>query len=141
MGWYKIDPETGLADEKGASKLSEAPDLLLLNAIPHVDNEEGAHYLGDGPADMASTLPSEIAEAADAASWSPEEIRQLIGQGRVPKGVSAEAALQLAEIVRAFWQDIDGCYEEDWDRGVLPGERKWICEHAVSLILNRDEED
>ena len=59
MGWYRIDPATGKAAKEGHSKLSRPPEVVLLNAVPGVDDDEAHCYLGDGPWDMASTLRGE----------------------------------------------------------------------------------
>jgi hypothetical protein len=136
MGWWRIDPETGYPAENAASSLSRPPVFVLLNAVPGVDDESGACYLGDGPSDMVSTIPAEVAGILGGpASWSAGEVRELFLSGRVPPGVGAELARKLRAAVDEFWADIDGCYEDDWDRPAGPVARRWICEELVSRLV------
>ncbi len=60
MGWWRIDPETGMPLANSPSALSKPPDFVLLNVAPGVDDDTEASYLGDGTWDMASKLPSEL---------------------------------------------------------------------------------
>src|SRR5262245_36192286 len=127
MGWHKIDPKTGASPNEAQSALSQPPDFVLLNAVPGVDDNETDCYLGDGPWDMASTVPAEIeAVLGKGQQLSDEEVRALLLNRVVPKGVgSARSDLgkKLLKVVEAFWQDIDSCYQDDWDRGAKPAER------------------
>src|SRR4051812_43108682 len=136
MGWWRIDPETGEPLKEGHSKLSR-PDLVLLNAVPGVDNEEEACYLGDGPWDMASTMPAEIkAATGDALRLSDEQLRDLLLRRVVPPGASTEIGAQLLQGVSAFWKDIDSCYEDDWERPARPAEQRWVCEYVIQCRSN-----
>jgi hypothetical protein len=136
MGWWRIDPESGLPAAGAASALSRPPDFVLLNAVPGVDAEAGACYLGDGPSDMVSTMPAAIAGITGGpASWSADQVRDLFLRARIPAGVGAKAAGALRAAAREFWADIDGCYEDDWDRPARPAERRWICEELVDRLV------
>jgi hypothetical protein len=138
MGWWRIDPQTGMTLEGASSALSRPPEFVLLNAVPDVDDEAGACFLGDGPSDMVSTLPNEVAAIAkDAGSWSADQVRELFLHGRVPAGVGPKQASELQHVVEAFWADINGCYEDEWERPALPDEKKWICEEAVDRLTRR----
>src|SRR6476620_6690776 len=118
MGWYRIDPETGMPLKDGHSKLSRLPDAVLLNAIPGVDDDEAACYLGDGPWDMSSTMPEEIqAATGDAIRLSDDQLRDLLLRRVLPTGVAdpqSQIGVKLLQVTDAFWKDIDSCYEDDW---------------------------
>jgi len=60
MGWWRIDPDTGKPLRDGHSRLSCPPGFVLLNALPGVDKDEEAHYLGDSPWDMAYSAVNKI---------------------------------------------------------------------------------
>src|SRR5262249_23082832 len=133
-----INPETGEPLRGATSSLSRPPEFVLLNAVPGVDGSEGACYLGDGPSDMVSTLPAEFAAIVGPhVSWSAAQISTLFLNGRVPHGVGARAKAQLKKAVKAFWADIDDCYDFDWERPALPAEKRWICEEAVERLTQR----
>jgi len=142
MGWWKIDPDSGMPAKDTHSALSRPPDFVLLNAVPGVDREEAACYLGDGPWDMASTVPDEIVAVIDGAlSLSDDQLRDLLLRRVVPPsvaGVGPEIGAQLLQVVDAFWQDIDGCYEDDWERPARTAEKRWICEYVLECRTTRD---
>ena len=135
MGWWKIDPGTGMPLKEGHSALSRPPEFVLLNAVPGVDSEEGAFYLGDSPWDLVSTIPREIEGVIGTArSLSDEGVRDLLLRRVVPRSVvewRPEAAARLLQVVDAFWKDIDDIYAEDWGRPSRPAERRWICEYLL----------
>lgn len=138
MGWWRINPKTGMPLEGASSALSKPPDMVLLNAVPGVDDQAGACYLGDGPSDMVSTMPDEIdGIAGDDVDWTPEAVRALFSKGQAPAGVGPKMAASLRQAVKAFWDDIDSCYEDDWDRTALPAEKRWICEEVVERMTDR----
>src|SRR3954447_21054181 len=101
MGWWPIDPSTGRMPEGKMSSLSKPPDFVLLNAVPGADNAEGAHYLGDGPWDMMSSMPKELADITDTSKWSADDIRGLLLQDKTPPGVDAATMDDLRECVAA----------------------------------------
>jgi hypothetical protein len=137
MGWWKIDPQTGKPVKDARSALGRAPESVLLNAVPGVDDEAAACYLGDAPWDIASTVPKKLAAATDGArALSDDQLRDLFLRRAVPPGV-AEAAAQLLRVVDAFWSDIDGCYEDDWERPARPAEKRWVCEYVVKCRTGR----
>ncbi len=93
MGWWKIDPNTGGPAEDGQSKLSQPPDFTLLNAVPGVDDEENATYLGDGPLDMASTLLDELDSVLGGRfQMSGDEFRALFSSALCPSAPVVLAA-------------------------------------------------
>src|SRR4051812_33947985 len=104
MGWWRIDPDTGMPLKDGHSKLSR-PDLVLLNAVPGVDDNEAACYLGDGPWDMSSTMPAEIAAATgDALFLSDDQLRDLLLRRVLPPGVAgppSDIGVKLLQITDA----------------------------------------
>jgi hypothetical protein len=138
MGWWQIEPATGKPKEDARSALSEPPDFVLLNAVPGIDGDEAACYLGDGPWDMASTLPDEILAAVGPVAWSEEQVRDLFLTKSAPPdlGFSARQIEQLHQIVDNFWKDIDFCYEDDWERPARASERHWIGEDVVRRLTN-----
>jgi hypothetical protein len=136
MGWHKIDPKTGAPAKDAHSKLSQPPDFVLLNAVPGADDNDADCYLGDGPWDMASTVPAEIKEViGDLSQLSDEQIRELLLRRVVPSSVGGDKSdigVKLLHVVDAFWSDIDSCYEDDWDRPAKPDEKRWICENVLA---------
>src|SRR5947209_3601707 len=103
MGWHRIDPETGMPLEGGHSKLSRPPEFVLLNAVPGADDDEdGDHFLGDGPWDMASSAVQKV-EALIGSTPRPteDEADRLFLERVLPQSFaslppdSAEAILRL----------------------------------------------
>jgi hypothetical protein len=140
MGWHKIDPRTGAPAKDAHSNLSKPPDFVLLNAVPGADDDDANCYLGDGPWDMASTVPAEInAVLGDASQLSDEQIRDLLLRRVVPSSVGnkqSDIGVKLLHVVDAFWKDIDSCYEDDWNRSAKPAEKRWICENVLACRTN-----
>jgi hypothetical protein len=141
MGWWRIDPETGEPAAEGSSKLSRPPEFVLLNAVPGVDASDDAHYLGDGPGDMAWGTARQLAELlGPEARLSAEDIRRLLLDRVVPPSLDqapAEVRSRAIQIVDEFWPDIDDCYEFDWDRPARPAERRWVCEYVLEALAHR----
>ena len=140
MGWYRIDPETGQPLADTYSKAS-TPDLLWENAFPGVDNDPDAFYFGDGPMDMADGAAKD-AEAVLRGRVSPTEtdLRALFADrqfGDSLRGLDAQAVELLLQIVAEFWDNIDWCYEEDWERPARDPERKVALEWAVGSLASR----
>ena len=135
MGWWKIDPETGMPAKDSHSALSRPPDFVLLNAVPGVDDDDAACYLGDPPWDLASTIPGEVEAVTGAAlSLSDEQLRDLLMRRVVPPSVidaRPEIEARLLQVADLFWQDIDELYEDDWGRAARPAEKRWVCQYAV----------
>jgi hypothetical protein len=132
MGWWKIDPSTGAP--LGEPSAYSDDDVILLNAVPGVDDDGEAHYLGDGPLDMAYSLSNELREVLpDPSEVSAVEALRWLLDG-APLAALADSGMAAAEIQRMakeFWDDVDSCYEEDWDRKALSAERRFIAQHAV----------
>jgi hypothetical protein len=145
MGWWRIDPDTGLPLPEGRSKLSRPPDFVLLNAVPGVDDGEEAHYLGDGPWDMVDDTIREIkALLGDRPRPSGEEARRLFRDRVIPPGLAGLGrgdAERLLRAVEELWADLDDCYEWDWGRPPRPAEKKWLCEAAVEGLARDPEGD
>src|SRR5262245_19290253 len=118
MGWWKIEPETGMPAKDSRSTLSRPPEFVLLNAVPGADDDDAPCYLGDGPWDMASTVPEEVDNVTGTDFLlSAAELRDLLLQRVVPSRLidaRLELSARLLQVVDAFWNDIDDCYEYDW---------------------------
>jgi hypothetical protein len=144
MGWWRIDPETGKPAEDGHSKLSRPPDFVLLNAVPGVDTDDEAHYLGDGPWDMAADTARHIRELVGSEQvLPPNEVRALCFRQAVPPGLAGlgpDARTRLLQLVEQFWADIDWCYDEDWERPARPAERRWVCEYLIRSLTPGDDD-
>src|SRR5262245_51285612 len=129
MGWWRIDPETGMPAKDAASRLSRPPEFVLLNAVPGVDDDSQAHYLGDSPWDFAADTARQVKALLGASeSLSAEEVRRLF-LDRVPperlRGSGPKAA-KLLQIVEAMWADVDDVYQEEWGRPTRAAERRWV---------------
>src|SRR5262245_17710848 len=142
MGWWPIDPKTGESVPDARSKLS-TDDFVLLNAVPGVDDDEAAHYLGDGPLDMtysgADALKGLLGEGV---RLRPEEVRRLLLQRAVPAALAGRGsrfAADLLRLVDEVWADIDWCYEEDWGRPARPAERAVLAEDMVERLTADSE--
>jgi hypothetical protein len=106
--------------------------------VPGVDQDEEAHYLGDGPWDMVASTVDEI-EGLIISMQRPsaDEVRKLFLDRVIPQGfvrLNSEAAESLLRAVDELWKDVDWCYEDDWERPARPAERRWICEYAVGRL-------
>jgi len=138
MGWWRIEPETGMPARESSSKLSRPPDFVLLNAVPGIDDEEEAHYQGDGPWDMAYSASDVIKKVLGARQLpTVEETRELFLNRTVPTSL-AELADPLLQAVDEMWKDVDWCYEDDWGRPARPAERRWVAEYAVWRLFEAD---
>jgi len=139
MGWWQIDPETGEPLKDDHSRLSRPPDFVLLNAVPGVDKDEEAHYLGDGPWDMAYSTVDKIKPLIIGMQrHSEEEVRMLFLDRVIPKtfvDLKPEAADSLLRAVDELWKHVNWCYQEDWERPASPAERRWVCEYAVERLM------
>jgi hypothetical protein len=137
MGWWKIDPHTGNTDAEASSALS-TEGMVLLNAVPEIDNEADACYLGDGPLDMVYSTTLEINTILGATDRpSRDEWRKFLGERETPaailrRGAAIEA--QLLGVVEQMWADIDWCYEEDWERPAREVEKRMLCENAADRL-------
>jgi hypothetical protein len=118
--------------------MSNPPEFVLLNAVPGVDDEEEAHYLGDGPWDMMQSVSSEFEPLfAEMPPLSADDIRQLLLERAMPSvcaSSSAETRAELLRLVDEIWSDIDGCYDDDWERPARPAERRWLCEYLIKQL-------
>jgi hypothetical protein len=135
MGWWRIEPETGMPAKGAHSKLSQPPDFVLLNAVPGVDDDAEAHYLGDSPWDLAADTARQI-QALLGSSRCPvgQEARRLLLDRAAPQGIGEPHATQLLQLVEAMRRDVDECYQEVWGRPMRPAEWRWVCEYAVQSL-------
>jgi hypothetical protein len=142
MGWWQIDPATGMPLRDSFSKLSRPPGFNLLNAVPGVDDEEAAHYLGDSPWDMAYSAVSGIKELlGQRQSPTAEEARALFLNRIIPPSLAKlppEMTAQLLELVDSMWKSVDLCYEDDWGRPARPAEKKWVGKYAVDRLVGAE---
>jgi hypothetical protein len=138
MGWWKIDPETGYPLKEGHSRLSRPPEFVLLNAVPGVDDDEEAHFLGDSPWDMVADAVNQIKRLhISEQRLSADEVRKLFLDRVVPPTLTTpkrENGDSVLRIVDELWKDVDWCYQETWERPARPAERRWICEDAVERL-------
>ncbi|HTU20823.1 MAG TPA: hypothetical protein VMG10_22410 [Gemmataceae bacterium] len=142
MGWWRIDPQTGEPLSNSRSRLSRSPDFVLLNAVPSVDNDEEAHYLGDDPWDFAYSAVQKInALIVRMPTPSENELRQLFLERVIPQTFQQrkpEAIASMLQTVDKLWENVNWVYEEDWKRPALPAEKRWVCEYAVRRLTERD---
>ncbi len=124
------------------SQLSRPPDRALLNAVPGVDDDDQADYLGDGPWDMVASYVGRIEKVlGGSAPPSAEEARKLLMDRVLPRAMQslpAASRQRVLRLIEEMWSDIDWCYDEDWERPARPAERKWICESAVRRLAQHD---
>jgi hypothetical protein len=141
MGWWRIDPNTGKPAKDAASKLSRPPDFVLLNAVPGADDDTEAHYLGDGPWDMVYSAVTKITNLLKADKPTAAEARALFMERRLQGSLAKlppESTAKLLRIVEQMWDDVDGCYDDDWERPALPAEKRWVGENAVRRLTGAD---
>jgi hypothetical protein len=145
MGWWRIDPATGKPARESSSKLSRPPNFVLLNAVPGVDDEQEAHYLGDGPWDMAYLAVQRIRKVLGARQPpTAEEARGLFLNRAIPASlgkIAPRLAARLLEAVVGMWKSVDGCYEDDWERAARPAERRWVAEYAVKRLTTAEPDE
>jgi hypothetical protein len=135
MGWWRIDPATGARLEGADSVPRRPPAIVSCDAVGGTGESPRACYLGDGPSDIVSALPGQIAVAVGpTVSWSIDEVRLLLLGKRFPSGVGARQASRLRRLVDTFWAEINDCYEGSWGRPAFPAERRWICEAAAGRL-------
>lgn len=138
MGWWRIDPKTGMPLTNKPSKLSRKK-LVLLNAVSGVDDDVAGYYLGDGPWDMAYSVSRKIAAAADR-KWRRGEVRALLMKKVLPRGLKVKARARLKKAVDQFWKSVDYCYDHAWQRPALPAERRWVCDYAVQRVVPGEDD-
>jgi hypothetical protein len=138
MGWWKIDPETGKPATDGHSKLSNPPDFVLLNAVPGADDEVDAHFLGDGPWDMAYSAAQEMKKHfPGVVRLSQQALTKLLMGGVMPPDIvraGPPVVSNVSQTIKEFWADVDWCYQDSWERPARPAERKWVCDYFLEKI-------
>lgn len=136
MGWWQIDSDTGKPAE-AHSNLSRPPEFTLLNAVPGVD-DDAAHFLGDGPWDMAASCVDKLRKViGDSQHLSDDEAWRLFSKRILPDAMQSwpeEARRRVLQLIEEMWANVDGCYEDDWERTARPAERRWIAEYAVRRL-------
>src|SRR5260221_13668475 len=117
MGWWQFDPETG-------------------SPVVGVKGDQGEpHYAGDGPWDVVNDYSDQIADLlGDATPPSEDDARRLIIDRAVPSGLPTKVGRRVVELVDEFWTEIDACYEDDWERPALAGEKTWCGERFAERI-------
>lgn len=139
MGWWKIDPETGMPT-KDTSKISR-PGSVCLNAIPGTDNDPDAYYTGDSPWDFAIDAAEQLRGLAGAsAQFSAEEVIRLFFDRIVPAWIDPGKASGVLRIVDLLWADIDDIYEEDWERKARPSEKRIVGEQVARCLIGKEED-
>jgi hypothetical protein len=144
MGWWRIDPETGMPEQNAYSKLSQPGRFHLLNAVPGVDDDAAAYYLGDSPWDLAADTARQVQELLGSSRClSKEETRRLFLERILPQGIGISwqepLAAPLLQIVDSMRCDVDECYQEAWGRPTHPAEWRWVCEYAAKCLAAVDE--
>ena len=144
MGWWRIDPETGKPAKDACSKLSQPNKFLLLNAIPGVDDDAEAHYLGDEPWDLAAYSARQVRELlGPSRSLADEEARGLFLERQLPQGIADSwqepLAAQLLQIVDSMRRNVDDCYQEAWRRPIRPAEWHWVIAYVVKSLTAVEE--
>jgi hypothetical protein len=140
MGWWRIDPATGKPAEDAPSKLSRPPEFTLLNAVPGVDDDDAAHYLGDAPWNTVFSHVGDIEKLiAGSARPSETEARRLFVGRVLPPSLErlpADTRRTILRVIEEMWADVDGCYDDDWERPATPAEKRWVGEYAVRRLAN-----
>jgi hypothetical protein len=125
MGWWRIDPETGMPVPSGGENPEDA----------------GACYAGDTPCDAVSYSVDDLQEVlGEDEEFSPEEAASLVFDRVVPDWVDPAKAADVLRVVDEMWAEVDGCYEEDWGRKARPPERRVAGEEAVRYLTEPDDD-
>lgn len=136
MGWWKINtPSRGQIDP------THVTGSRLLNAVPGEDTCEN-HYNGDEPADSMGVALDEVlalmgipiprpGSDETVSGVSKQQILDLFLHLKVPERFTDNGE-QLLAVVKETWREIDGQYEEEWNRPPYPEERMGIC----SFVFN-----
>lgn len=132
MGWWKIDARTGMPLSAG-SALSTS-EVTLLNAVPGVDDESAASYLGDVSGDFASDLAKQLLGILKGQPFTAAELRELMLHSIAPAGWSDELTAEMFAAIDLFWRDLDSAYDDDWSRGANDAEKHWTCEYVVEAL-------
>jgi hypothetical protein len=142
VGWWRIDPESGKPAKDARSRWSRPPEFVLLNAVPGVDDDADASYLGDGPWNVAEDMARAIESAMGAhGRLSEAEARLLLMERRIPAAFPESdvwALSRLLALVDEMWKYVDECYLEDWGRPARAAERRWVCEYAVQCLTGSE---
>jgi hypothetical protein len=122
MGWWKVESTTGMPLRNGKSKRS-ADRCVVLNALPGVDDDKNACLIGDGPLDMIDVAIAKIRPLIPTGVQIPHsEWMQLATKKQVPTSLKSSTK-DIKHIVVALWDNVYGCYEDDWDRKPRLAER------------------
>lgn len=136
MGWWKIDPATGQPLPNEPS-LASSPDVVVLNAIPGVDDLPQASYLGDVNGDFASEQAKELIALMGTASLNDAELRELMLLSIAPANWPDALVTRALASVDAFWRDLDTAYDDDWERPANEAERRWTTEYILQAYEYR----
>jgi hypothetical protein len=90
---------------------------VLLNAVPGVDDDEEAHYLGDGPWDMMYSAVTKITALLEGRPLpTAAEARALFMERRLQGSLAKlppETVVLLLPLVADMWKNVDYCYDDD----------------------------
>lgn len=119
MGWWAMKSETG-------EPMARTGDGLV-------------HYLGDAPWNIIDDAIRLVGHVFADRQWPDESEARELFAGETDKhrraDVDLESAARLDRIVAQMWADLDGCYQEDWGRSILPDEHSALLDYAVSHFL------
>jgi hypothetical protein len=127
MGWWVIEPDTGMPKKDAVSKAKPKAGGVFVNAFPGIDDDPQSHYLGDGPMDWADDAADKL-QSLFGPSWKPtaEEVRRLINQDLVDPRHPQSSADEAKEIRRQFWEFIESDYTDSWQRKPTPAETRCV---------------
>lgn len=129
MGWWKIDARMG--QPLGFGSQLGTSEVTLLNAVPGVDDDSTASYLGDVSGDFALDLAGQLLGIIKGQPLSAAELRELMLLSIAPANWPDPLAKEMFAAVDLFWRDLDSAYQDDWSRGANDAEKHWTCEYVI----------
>jgi hypothetical protein len=132
MGWWVIDPDTGMPKKGSVSKAKPKDGGVFVNAFPGIDDAAESQYLGDEPMDWADGAAEEL-RASFGPDWAPapEDIRRVLSGDNTGAGVDASVVAKVSQTVSEFWASVDQSYQDSWQRPPTADERRWCGELVV----------
>ena len=129
----RIEPETG-RPLKGGSRLRAAGHGAAQRGAGADDQR--AHYLGDGPAGMASDAARQIAQLPGAGAGCRPRTSGVLHDRQAPRR-PRPAAGRAASDAHMLSPDIDDCYDFDWGRPASTEERWWVAEDVIEWVVRQ----